>query len=117
MRELTRRYLPYPGRQQRSRRIARGPGRRADFGPRTPRYGPRLVGEVPSPDLPTSAAGSWGAEQEALAKKQRLLVDSPLELASLDLDESTAMGRQLATELNLHFGDWLLLATGGPRGG
>ena len=103
MRELTRRYLPYPGRQQRSRRIARGPGRRADFGPRTPRYGPRLVGEVPSPDLPTSAAGSWGAEH--------------LELASLDLDESTAMGRQLATELNLHFGDWLLLATGGPRGG
>ena len=33
------------------------------------------VGEVPSPDLPTSAAGSWGAEQEALAKKQRLLLD------------------------------------------
>ena len=50
MRELTRRYLPYPGHQQRSRRIVggtmlagRGPGRRADFGPRTPRYGPRLV--------------------------------------------------------------------------
>ena len=52
------------------------------------------------PDLPTSAAGSWGAEQEALAKKQRLLLDrayrylvdqgfGPLELASLDLDEST----------------------------
>ena len=33
------------------------------------------VGEFPSPDLPTSAAGSWGAEQEALAKKQRLLLD------------------------------------------
>ena len=64
-------------------------------------HGPRLVvsysgvGEVPSPDLPTSAAGSWGAEQEALAKKQRLLLDrayrylvdqgfGPLELASLD---------------------------------
>ena len=65
------------------------------------------VGEVPSPDLPTSAAGSWGAEQEALAKKQRLLLDrayrylvdqgfGPLHLASLDLDESTAMARQLA---------------------
>eukprot|EP00439_Symbiodinium_sp_Y106_P025952 s2381_g3.t1 len=73
------------------------------------------VGEVPSPDLPTS--GSWGAEQEALAKKQRLLLDraylvdqgfSPLELASLDLDESTAMARQLATELNLPKGDWLV---------
>ena len=59
------------------------------------------VGEVPSPDLPTSAAGSWGAEQEALAKKQRLLLDrayrylvdqgfGPLELASLDLDESAS---------------------------
>ena len=69
------------------------------------------VGEVPSPDVPTSAAGSWGAEQEALAKKQRLLLDrayrylvdqgfGPLELASLDLDESTAMARQLATELS-----------------
>ena len=77
------------------------------------------VGEVPSPDLPTS--GSWGAEQEALAKKQRLLLDrayrylvdqgfGPLELASLGLDESTAMARQLATELNLPFGDWLVAA-------
>ena len=75
--------------------------------------------EVPSPDLPTSAAGSWGAEQEALAKKQRLLLDrayrylvdegfGPLELASLDLDESPAMARQLATELNLPFRDWLV---------
>ena len=26
------------------------------------------VGEVPSPDLPTSAAGFWGAEQEALLR-------------------------------------------------
>ena len=62
---------------------------------------------------------SWGAEQEALAKKQRLLLDrayrylvdqgfGPLELASLDRDESTAMARQLATELNLPFGDWLV---------
>ena len=77
------------------------------------------VGEVPSPDLPSSAAGSWGAEQEALAKKQRLLLDRayrylvdqgfvPLELASLDLDDSSAMARQLATELNLPFGDWLV---------
>ena len=77
------------------------------------------VGGVPSPDLPTSAAGSWGAEQEALAKKQRLLLDrahrylvdqgfGPLELASLDLEESTAMARQLATELDLPFGDWLV---------
>ena len=77
------------------------------------------VGEVPSSDLPTSAAGSWGAEQEALARKQRLLLDrayrylvdqgfGPLELASLDLDESPAMARQLATELNLPFGDWLV---------
>ena len=71
--------------------------------------------------MPTSAAGSWGAEQEAHAKKQRLLLDrayrylvdqgfGPLELASLDLDESTAMARQLATELNLPFGDWLVHA-------
>ncbi|CAE7794108.1 unnamed protein product [Symbiodinium sp. CCMP2456] len=55
---------------------------------------------------------------EALAKKQRLLLDKayrladqgfgPLELASLDLDESTAMAHQLATELNLPFGDWLV---------
>ena len=78
------------------------------------------VGEVPSPDLPTSAAGSWGAEQEALAKKQRHLLDrayrylvdqgfGPLELASLDLDESPAMARQLAMELDLPFGDWLRL--------
>ena len=77
------------------------------------------VGEVPSPDLPTSAAGSWGAEQEALARKQRLLLDrayrylvdqgfGPLELASLDLHESPAMARQLATELDLPFGDWLV---------
>ena len=77
------------------------------------------VGEVPSPDLPSSAAGSWRAEQEALAKKQRLLLDrayrylvdqgfGPLELASLDLDDSPAMARQLATELNLPFGDWLV---------
>ena len=82
-------------------------------------------------DLPTSAAGSWGAEQEALAKKQRLLLDrayrylvdqgfGPLELASLDLDESPAMARQLGAEFPL----WglagrcpLLLATGSPRGG
>ena len=35
------------------------------------------VGEFPSPDLPTSAAGSWGAEQEALAKKQRLCSIGP----------------------------------------
>ena len=33
------------------------------------------VGDVPSPDLPAGAAGSWGAEQEAFAKKQRLLLD------------------------------------------
>ena len=69
--------------------------------------------------MPTSAAGSWGPEQEALAKKQRLLLDrayrylvdqgfGPLELASLDLDESPAMARQLATELTLPFGDWLV---------
>ena len=32
----------------------------------------------------------------------------PLELASLDLDESPAMARQLATELDLPFGDWLV---------
>ena len=67
------------------------------------------VGEVPSPDLPTSAAGSWGAEQEALAKKQRLLLDRAYRYLVLDLDESTAMARQLATELNLAFGDWLVL--------
>ena len=41
----------------------------------------------------------------------RYLVDQgfgPLELASLDLDESPAMARQLATELDLPFGDWLV---------
>ena len=65
------------------------------------------VGEVPSPDLPTSAAGS----RLLLNRAYRYLVDQgfgPLELASLDLDESTAMARQLATELNLPFGDWLV---------
>ena len=133
MRELTRRYLPYPGRQQRSRRIVGGKtlaGR--GTWPKSRLWSPNFfagaldsllasgVGEFPSPDLPTSAAGSWGAEQEALAKKQRLLLDraycylvdqgfGPLELASLDLDESPAMARQLATELNnLPFGDWLV---------
>ena len=46
-----------------------------------------------------------------LDRAYRYLVDQgfgPLELASLDLDESTAMARQLATELNLPFGDWLV---------
>ena len=69
------------------------------------------VGEVPSPDLPTSAAGSWGKQRLLLDRAYRYLVDQgfgPLELASLDLDESPAMARQLATELNLPFGDWLV---------
>ena len=46
-----------------------------------------------------------------LDRAYRYLVDQgfgPLELASLDLDESPAMARQLATELNLPFGDWLV---------
>ena len=30
-----------------------------------------------------------------------------MELASLDLEESSAMVRQLASELNLRYGDWL----------
>ena len=80
MRALTRRYLPYPGHQQRSRRIARGTtlaGRGTwPIGSLVPELHATVpdsllasgVGEVPSPDLPTSAAGSWGAEQEALER-------------------------------------------------
>ena len=74
-------------------------------------------GRYPPPTCPLALP--WGAEQEALAKKQRLLLDrayrylvdqgfGPLELASLDLDESPAMARQPATELDLPFGDWLV---------
>eukprot|EP00439_Symbiodinium_sp_Y106_P025707 s8442_g3.t1 len=54
------------------------------------------------PELPATVPDSLLA--------YRYLVDQgfgPLELASLDLDESPAMARQLATELNLPFGDWL----------
>ncbi|CAE7767604.1 unnamed protein product, partial [Symbiodinium microadriaticum] len=63
------------------------------------------------PDTPT-------AEPEALARKQRLVLDKAyrylldqgfgvLELASLDLDEVPAMARQLAEELAIPSGDWL----------
>ena len=63
------------------------------------------------PDTPT-------AEPEALARKQRLVLDKAyrylldqgfgvLELASLDLDEVPAMARQLADELAISLGDWL----------
>ena len=63
------------------------------------------------PDTPT-------AEPEALARKQRLVLDKAyrylldqgfgvLELASLDLDEVPAMARQLAEELAIRSGDWL----------
>ncbi|CAE7216015.1 unnamed protein product [Symbiodinium microadriaticum] len=58
------------------------------------------------------------AEPEVHARRQRLVLDKAyrylvdqgsgtLELASLDLEESSAMARQLATELNLTYGDWL----------
>ena len=63
------------------------------------------------PDTPT-------AEPEALARKQRLVLDKAyrylldqgfgvLELASLDLDEVPAMARQLAEELAIRLGGWL----------
>ena len=63
------------------------------------------------PDTPS-------AEPEALAKKQRLVLDKAyrylldqgfgvLELASLDLDEVPAMARQLAEELAIPLGSWL----------
>ena len=63
------------------------------------------------PDTPS-------AEPEALARKQRLVLDKAyrylldqgfgvLELASLDLDEVSAMARQLAEELAIPLGGWL----------
>ena len=66
---------------------------------------------VEFPDTPT-------AEPEALARRQRLVLDKAyrylldqgfgvLELASLDLDEVPAMARQLADELAIPLGDWL----------
>ena len=83
------------------------------------------VGEVPSPDLPTSAAGSWGKQRLLLDRAYRYLVDQgfgPLELASLDLDESPAMAPPASYGAESPL--WglvgrcpLLLATGGPRGG
>ena len=58
------------------------------------------------------------AEPEALARKQRLVLDKAyrylldqgfgvLELASLDLDEVPAMAQQLARELSIPSGGWL----------
>ena len=124
MRELTRRYLPYPGHQQRSRRIVGGttlagrgtwPKSRL-WSPNSPLRSPTrcwLVawGRFPPPTcllalglsrrplLRSSASCSIGPLYEGFG---------PLELASLDLDESPAMARQLATELNLPFRDWLV---------
>ena len=54
--------------------------------------------------------GAWAVPGPS-DRAYRYLVDQgfgPLELASLDLDDSPAMARQLATELNLPFGDWLV---------
>ena len=64
------------------------------------------------------ASPSPATELEALAKKQRLVLDKAYrylldqgfgvpELASLDLDEVPAMARQLAEELAIPMGDWL----------
>ena len=84
---------------------------------------PGPTANPPSPAMtsaPVDAAAfpSSGAELEALAKKQRLMLDKAYrylldqgfgipELASLDLDEVPAMARQLAEELAIPMGDWL----------
>ena len=78
--------------------------------PPSPAMAPAPVAEV-LPDTPT-------AEPEALARKQRLVLDKAyrylldqgfgvLELASLDLDEVPAMARQLAEELAISLEGWL----------
>ena len=74
----------------------------------------------PAVSSPVAAVASPSpvAELEALAKKQRLVLDKAYrylldqgfgipELASLDLDEVPAMARQLAEELAIPMGDWL----------
>ena len=84
---------------------------------------PGPTANPPSPAMtsaPVDAAAfpSPVAEPEALAKKQRLMLDKAYrylldqgfgipELASLDLDEVPAMARQLAEELAIPMGDWL----------
>ena len=84
---------------------------------------PGPTANPPSPAMtsaPVDAAAfpSSVAEPEALAKKQRLMLDKAYrylldqgfgipELASLDLDEVPAMARQLAEELAIPMGDWL----------
>ncbi|CAE7721265.1 unnamed protein product, partial [Symbiodinium sp. KB8] len=94
--------------------VASGEGVPAPSGPTVTPPSPAMT-SVP---VEAAASPSTGAELEALAKKQRLMLDKAYrylldqgfgipELASLDLDEVPAMARQLAEELAIPMGDWL----------
>ena len=86
-------------------------------GPPGPTVTPPSSAVAPAPAAEALPATPT-AEPEALARKQRLVLDKAyrylldqgfgvLELASLDLDEVPAMAQQLARELSIPSGGWL----------
>ena len=86
-------------------------------GPPGPTVTPPSSAMAPAPAAEALPATPT-AEPEALARKQRLVLDKAyrylldqgfgvLELASLDLDEVPAMAQQLARELSIPSGGWL----------